>query len=846
MPRKVKKGKNRLDVFYKRAKEAGYRARAAYKLIQLNTKYEFLQKSRVCIDLCAAPGSWMQVASKFMPVSSIIVGVDLIPIKPIPNTIAFQGDITTEKVRKELQGTLKTWKADLVLHDGAPNVGQNWIHDAYQQNLLVLQSFKLACEFLQKGGWFISKVFRSKDYFSLEYCFRKLFKKVEATKPQASRYESAEIFVVCQGYLAPAKVDPQFFDPKHVFQEVDPEPKAKLNVLKPEKVSKKAEGYAEGATILYNKVPVSNFVESTNFIEVLQDASELYFDNEFLRDHKLTSNEIKSCCADIKVLGRRDIKLLMNWRKKIKPLFDESKKEVAEPAEDGDADMNGEDEEGEDDQEDDLDEEEKELDEIQEQIEAMKTEKAREEKKERRRVQKEKKKLEERLKLKAIIPGDTGPHEAESHGLFNLKTLAKVQNLDTVVDQEADELIESSDDEENLPKPKYIRVKYSKDGGYLDKSGQYYKNTHDENSEEEVEKSDDEVESLGLEEAPGKTGTNEEDSDDAEQEDDEEAGDETPNVLLTDLVGDEKEGKKARKAEKWFSKDIFDNIESEAVEDFELHTVMKSFSKKGGTLKSKEPDIIDKEKEKKVAKKVNGEAEKAVDAPDSGEDGEDDSDSDSDTDEEYDDKKGLTPAPKFVGGCLDKDGNLMGDRRNMNKRSLDPTTLALASKFIQSKKSRRDIMDAAWNRYMFGDEDDLPDWFVKDEKKFNRAHIEVEKEDLQLYRDRAKAVDARTIKKVVEAKARKKRRVKKRMDRAKKKAEVITDNLDMTEREKAMEVKKLYKKAMAPAKDKEIKYVVMKKRFGGSKPKGVKGRYKMVDKRLKKDARSQKAIAKKK
>ena len=222
----------------------------------------------------------LQVAAKYMPKASIKIGVDLDPIKPIKGCISFQCDITTQKCVQMIKKELKHFKADVVMNDGAPNVGTDWNLDAYQQIELSLHALKLATQVMRKGGCFVTKVFRSKDYNAFLFVLNHLFSKVESSKPSASRTQSAEIFLVCMGYKD-ISFDEKFLDPKYAFADIqgqvgsgDLDASQKISSLKKLIDTKKAKavGYDDEAlsrNLLYTEADLIDYFKSVDPYEFL-------------------------------------------------------------------------------------------------------------------------------------------------------------------------------------------------------------------------------------------------------------------------------------------------------------------------------------------------------------------------------------------------------------------------------------------------------------------------------------------------------------------------------------------------------------------------------------------------
>jgi 23S rRNA (uridine2552-2'-O)-methyltransferase len=189
------------DPYFQKAKEEGYRARSAYKLIQIQRKFRILRKGQSILDLGAAPGSWSQVASKIVGDTGKVIAVDLLPIEPIPGVIALQGDIAASETQAQMIEAAGG-QADVVLCDAAPNTSGIRERDHALSVTLACAAFDVAQRSLKAGGHLVVKVFEGQDLPQLIADLRRRFGLVKPHYPQATRRESREIYLVCVGFRA--------------------------------------------------------------------------------------------------------------------------------------------------------------------------------------------------------------------------------------------------------------------------------------------------------------------------------------------------------------------------------------------------------------------------------------------------------------------------------------------------------------------------------------------------------------------------------------------------------------------------------------------------------------------
>ena len=193
------------DTFYRAAKQEGYRARSAFKLIQVADHFRLFDNVTRVVDLCAAPGSWSQVCSQRLSgvPGAKIVSIDLQPMAPIPGVIEIRGYITSPETAEEVINAMGGEKAQLVISDGAPDVTGLHDLDEYMQSQLIFAAFNIACFMLEDGGTFMAKVFTGRDIEDLFSSLSPFFETVTTMKPRASRAASLESFIVCQGFKLP-------------------------------------------------------------------------------------------------------------------------------------------------------------------------------------------------------------------------------------------------------------------------------------------------------------------------------------------------------------------------------------------------------------------------------------------------------------------------------------------------------------------------------------------------------------------------------------------------------------------------------------------------------------------
>jgi len=187
--------KQHRDQFFKKAKVLGYKSRAAFKLIELNKKFNFIKKDSNLLDIGSTPGGWCQVASKIIT-NGKILAVDITPMEKLEKVIFLKNDFSDENIQDKILKTFKD-KIDVIVSDMAENTTGNKTIDSIRTNGLCAEVINFSLKALKKKGSLVCKVFMGEDFLEVKNLAKKSFKNVDFFKPESSRSESKETYIIC-------------------------------------------------------------------------------------------------------------------------------------------------------------------------------------------------------------------------------------------------------------------------------------------------------------------------------------------------------------------------------------------------------------------------------------------------------------------------------------------------------------------------------------------------------------------------------------------------------------------------------------------------------------------------
>ena len=188
--------KQRKDIYVRQSKVDGYRARSAYKLIEIDEKFKIFKGDMFVIDIGAAPGSWSQYVSRIVK-NGKLISIDLKEMDEIKNTTLIKGDFTDENIKKKIKNFLNK-KPNVIISDMAVNTTGIKNLDSLQTGELCTEAIYFAKDVLSKDGFFVSKIFMGSSFNEIVALSKKTFKEVRVFKPKSSRKDSKESFIICK------------------------------------------------------------------------------------------------------------------------------------------------------------------------------------------------------------------------------------------------------------------------------------------------------------------------------------------------------------------------------------------------------------------------------------------------------------------------------------------------------------------------------------------------------------------------------------------------------------------------------------------------------------------------